>query len=275
MRVAVVGHVEWVEFVRLERMPQAGEIVHALDSWAEPAGGGSVAAVRLAELAGQSLFFTALGDDERGRRTVPALATLGVRVEAALRPEPQRRAVTFVEASGERTITVIGPRIAPRLDDPLPWNELDGCDAVYFTGGDAGALAAARRARTLVATPRAIATLAEARVELDALVGSGRDEGERYRRGDLEPEPRLVVRTEGATGGTYELESGDRGRFPAQPLPGPVADAYGCGDSFAAGLTYGLGARLPLDEALALAARCGAAQLTRSGAYDQQLGLPG
>ena len=31
MRVAVVGHVEWVEFVRVENVPRAGEIVHALD----------------------------------------------------------------------------------------------------------------------------------------------------------------------------------------------------------------------------------------------------
>ena len=40
MRVAVVGHVEWVEFARVERVPVAGEIVHALDAWEEPGGGG-------------------------------------------------------------------------------------------------------------------------------------------------------------------------------------------------------------------------------------------
>ena len=28
-RVAVVGHVEWVEFARVPRLPAAGEIVHA------------------------------------------------------------------------------------------------------------------------------------------------------------------------------------------------------------------------------------------------------
>jgi ribokinase len=54
-------------------------------------------------------------------------------------------------------------------------------------------------------------------------------------------------------------------------LPGPVADAYGCGDSFAAGLAYGLGANLPIEEALRLGARCGAFCLTGKGPYSAQL----
>jgi ribokinase len=53
MRVAVVGHVEWVEFARVQELPRAGEIVHATETWAEAAGGGAVAAVQLAKLAGE------------------------------------------------------------------------------------------------------------------------------------------------------------------------------------------------------------------------------
>ncbi len=64
MRVAVVGHVEWIEFARVERVPRPGEIVHASATWEEPGGGGAVAAVQLAKLAGEATFFTALGDDE-------------------------------------------------------------------------------------------------------------------------------------------------------------------------------------------------------------------
>ena len=60
----------------------------------------------------------------------------------------------------------------------------------------------AREARTLVATPRELDTLQRASVELDALVGSGDDDGERYRPGDLDPPPRLVVATAGALGTT-------------------------------------------------------------------------
>jgi ribokinase len=32
MRIAVVGHVEWVEFARVEAVPRPGEIVHALET---------------------------------------------------------------------------------------------------------------------------------------------------------------------------------------------------------------------------------------------------
>ncbi|HZT53646.1 MAG TPA: PfkB family carbohydrate kinase [Gaiellaceae bacterium] len=263
MRVAVVGHVEWVEFLRVERIPAAGQIVHALDWWDEPAGGGAVAAVQLARLAGEATFFTALGDDELGHRAFELLRGMGLAVHAVWRQEPQRRAVTFVDAAGERTITVVGPRIAPRGSDPLPWHELAGADGVYFTAGDAGALRAARSARVLTATPRALATLREAHVELDALIGSGVDAGERYEQGDLDPPPRLRVTTLGRQGGRSE----PGGPFPAADPPGPVVDTYGAGDSFAAGLTYGLAAGLGREEAIALAARCGAEALTGRGAY--------
>jgi hypothetical protein len=32
MRVAVVGHVEWVQFARVERVPEPGEIVSAVET---------------------------------------------------------------------------------------------------------------------------------------------------------------------------------------------------------------------------------------------------
>ena len=49
-RVAVVGHVEWVDFVPVERFPKPGEIIHASGAFARAAGGGGVVAVVLAEL---------------------------------------------------------------------------------------------------------------------------------------------------------------------------------------------------------------------------------
>ena len=118
MRVAVVGHVEWIEFARVERLPEQGEIVHALEAWDEVGGGGAVAAVQLARLTGECLFLTALGNDELGHRAARELIELGVRVEAAWRPEPQRRAFVHVDAVAERTITVIGARLGPSADDP-------------------------------------------------------------------------------------------------------------------------------------------------------------
>jgi len=69
VQVAVVGHIEWVEFARVDHTPEPGEIVHALETWEEPAGGGAVAAVQLANLGGSCLLFTALADDDLGRRS--------------------------------------------------------------------------------------------------------------------------------------------------------------------------------------------------------------
>ena len=66
MRAAVVGHVEWIEFLPVERVPQPGEIVGTLDPWEEAGGGGSVAAIQLSLLADSVLFFTALSTDELG-----------------------------------------------------------------------------------------------------------------------------------------------------------------------------------------------------------------
>jgi ribokinase len=272
-RVAVVGHVELVEFAVVERFPAAGEIVHAVEPpFTEPGGGGAVAAVQLRKLAGEALFLTSVGDDAAGERAARELVERhGVDLHAAVQDVPQRRCFTHLDGAHERTITVLGERHVPHGEDDLPWDRLAACDAVYFTGGDVAALRAARAARVLVATPRAIEVLAEGGVELDVLVASATDRGERVADGALDPPPRHVVLTEGSAGGSWTAADGTTGRWAAAPVPAEPVDAYGCGDSFAAGLTYGLGADLGLDGALELAARCGAACLTGRGPYGAQL----
>jgi len=124
-----------------------------------------------------------------------------------------------------------------------------------------------------VATSRVRSALVAEGVALDALVGSGGDRDERYTPGSLDPAPRFAVATAGSAGGTYTTSSGEVGTFPPAPLPAPLVDTYGAGDSFAAGLTFGLGAGYEIKEALALAARCGAACLTGRGPYPGQLRL--
>jgi ribokinase len=272
-RVGVVGHVEWVQFAVVPRVPAPGAIVHARETFAEPAGGGAVAAVQLRKLAGAATFLTAIGADDAARRTAERLREhYDVTLHDAAREAPQRRTFTFLDDDGERTITVLGERIVPVRADPLPWDALGDLDAIYLTGGDAGAVRAARAARVLVATPRALEALAGSGVTLDVLVGSACDPGETYRPGMLEPPPRAVVRTHGAAGG--EWSAADRsGSWEPAPLPGEPVDAYGCGDSFAAGLTYGLGAGLALEDAIELAARCGAACRCGRGPYAAQLEL--
>jgi ribokinase len=271
LRVAVVGHVESVQFARVQHVPSAGAVIHARDLFEESAGGGAVAAVQLARLAGGASFFTALGGDEHGRRAIARLSELGVQVHAARSAAPTRTAVTLLDDRGERTIITLGERLEPRgEDDELPWTELEGIDAVYFTAGDLAALRAARKARVLVASPRAVDALGHD-VTLDALVLSENDTLERREAAHAGDEAELVAFTEGGRGGAYRERSGRSGRWAAASLPGAVVDSYGCGDSFAAGLTYALGAGLEASDALELAARCGAVCLTGRGPYQQQL----
>jgi ribokinase len=240
--------------LRLDRIPEAGDIVHATTVATVPAGGGGVAAVQLARWTGGCTLYTALGDDELGHRAAAELRARGVDVRAAFR-RTQRRAVTLVDAARERTIVVIGERLVPEAADALPWDELDACDAVYVTGGDAGAIRHARRARACVATARVLSLLQAAGVALDGLVGSANDPSERYRAGELSPEPRLVVRTDGARGGSYVVAGGGDHRY--EPIAATVAgDTYGAGDTFAAALTLALGrGRAPGDAVRDAAAR--------------------
>jgi len=273
-RVAVVGHVEWLDFAVVDHLPAAGEIVTATESFELPAGGGAVAAVQLRKLAGTALFLTALGDDERARRAAVELREAhAVELHAAIRQRPQRRAFTHLDAHAERTITVLGERLVPHGEDPLPWARLADADAVYLTGGDGAAARVARAARVLVATARAADALVAGAVTADVLVASGRDEKERSGLAALPAPRRATVLTDGARGGRWESADGTGGAWTAAELPGAPVDAYGCGDSFAAGLTYGLGAGMELPAALALAARCGAHCLTGRGPYAAQLAL--
>ena len=97
------------------------------------------------------------------------------------------------------------------------------------------------------------------------LVSSSRDIGERYTPGDIDPppasSPALPVPPEaGSRRSTARVPSG-----PPRRSPGPPVDAYGAGDCFAAGLTYGPAAGRSPEEALTIGAQCGAACVTGSG----------
>jgi len=270
----VVGHTEWVDFAVCERLPAPGEILHGRELFSAAGGGGAVAAVQLRKLAGEAFLITALGDDDAGRSARADLLRRELALEAATPPgTPQRRAFTYLTDDHERTITVLGERLVPgrERDQELAWELCDDAQAIYFTGGDAAALRAARGARVLVATPRAREAICAAQVQLDVLVASASDPGESV--DGFDPPPKRVVLTAGAAGGSWTGVDGATGAWGAAALPGPALDAYGCGDSFAAGLTYGLGAGLAMADALDLAARCGAHCLTGRGPYGAQLTL--
>ena len=259
MRLAVVGHVEWVEFVEVDRVPAPGQIAHGTEAWAEPAGGGAVAAVQLLKLAGACDFYTALGDDDLGRRSLERLSELGLDVLVQWQGRT-RRALTHVDLNRERTITTVGPKLL--WTGPLLSAEYD---AIFFVAGDVGALHSAREARFLSATPRELETLLLGAVRLDLLVGSGNDPGETYDGG---LEARIVVATDGVRGG---LANGLR--YASVPARGPVEDTYGAGDSFAAALTFALARGERERVGQLVAAQAGAAVVTGKGPYAAQLDL--
>jgi ribokinase len=241
------------------RPPGAGEIVEPSAVWEDVGGGAAVPAVELARLGADAHLLTALGDDEAATRARARLEGLGVRVHAQARAQPQPRALTHLDDAGERAITVLQPWLSPagRLD-------LAGFDGAYFVSGDRAALRSARTARVLVAATRGGGALRGSGVALDVAVGSGRDPAEALDAAALDPPPGALVRTAGAAGGRWE-RSGETGTWAAQAPPGPVRDAYGCGDCFAAALTLGLAERRVWDDAVVFAAARGAAALTRAG----------
>jgi ribokinase len=263
-RAAVVGHIEWVDFVPVARLPRPGEVIHAGSGFSRAAGGGGVVAGVLAELGAEVDFYTALGDDSHGRAAVEQLLQRGVRMHVVWRQEPTRRAVTLLQDGGERTIVTIGKRLDPLGSDDLDWERLRAADGVYVTAGDADALRRAREAQVVVASPRARIAMRSGASELDAMVFSSHDRDERDWAQRSAEHARLLVATEGAAGGRWWVIS--EGRWKAVPPPGAVRDAYGCGDSFAAGFTYGLAGGLSVAEAAELGAQCGARCLTRAGA---------
>jgi ribokinase len=264
-KVAVVGHVEWVDFIPVARMPREGEVIHAEGhAFSRAAGGGGVVAVVLAELGAVVDFFCALGDDPHGHAAAEQLTERGVSTHVAWRTdEPTRRALTLLEDDGERTIVTVGERLQPRGSDGLPWDLLDDADGVYFTAGDLAALEHGRRARKVVASPRGRAAL-ELGPTIDALVYSAGDHDEAEWARRLDGKARLLVETRGAEGGVWSGES--EGAWKAVAPDGPVKDSYGCGDSFAAAFTFALADGRTVQEAADLGARWGARCLTRAGA---------
>ena len=84
VRVAVVGHVEWVQFARVDALPAAGDIVHADPLLAVPAGGGAVAAVfhRLDTLEPGQEIRVARTDGTVAEFTVEDVRAAGVRLLA-------------------------------------------------------------------------------------------------------------------------------------------------------------------------------------------------
>jgi len=268
MKLAVIGHVEHVTIGTVDALPAPGDIAHLDRPRAFPGGGGGVAFYQLLR-GGETLLYTALGDDDAAHFIEANLATTGALVFAARRPHPHTRDLVLVTPGGQRTIIVIGEPLHPKRSDPLPWDELATCDAAYFTAQDPDALRAARAAKLLVVTARRREALIRSGVTADVVVGSLRDPREAGTLADYPQPPRALVLTDGARGGQVETRDGVA-HFAPSPPPSPIVGSYGAGDSFAGALVYFLASGNSPLEAATRAAAYGAAVLASLIPLDAQ-----
>ena len=251
LKFAVIGHIEWINFIEVDQLPKPGLISHSKKSIEYPAGGGSVIAKRLRELTNSDVhFFTALGNDFYGKQCLNILENMGIKLHVAWCDKPTRKGFSLIDSEGERSITIIGDRLAPTHKDNLDWSILNEMDGVFITAADMQIFKKSRIAKTLCTTPRAgLNIINESKIFLDGLIGSNLDPGEAFSLTELSLKPKFVIKTEGENGGI--LFPG--GRYKAFENIKDKVDSYGCGDSFAAGILYGLASKWSIEESLNLA----------------------
>ncbi len=251
LNLAVVGHVEWINFLIVDQLPKRGVISHSEKSLEYPAGGGSIIAKTLSELTlNQIHFFTALGNDDYGDRCFKILSNMGIKLHVAWREKTTRRGFSLIDSQGERAITVIGERLAPNYRDNLDWSILKKMDGIFITASDSEIFKMARSASVLCTTPRVgLNIINKSNVLLDGLIGSNLDPAEVFSFSELSLKPKYIIKTEGEKGGI--LFPG--GRYKALKNKKLKFDSYGCGDSFAAGILYGMASKWDIDKSLNLA----------------------
>jgi len=266
LKLAVIGHIEWVTFLKVDQLPIAGEISHAKDYFEEAAGGAAVAAVQMARLTNEPVdLITSLGKDNNGEKCYERLIKLGLNLKVAWREKPTRKGISLISKDGERAITVIGERLQPIASDDLPWSDMKNYDGIFITATDKEGIRLASKARFVAATPRTgQTTLKNSKAKINALIGSRLDPGEEINYEELVPKPDIYIATEGKLGGTvYPKEY----KYKAIKPSSQEIDTYGCGDCFAGAVTTALAAKLNLDQAIKIGAYCGAECSTHYGPY--------
>ena len=271
LKFAVIGHIEWINFIKVDQLPKPGLISHSKQSLECPAGGGTVIAKRLRELTNSEVhFFTALGDDFYGNQCCNIIEKMGIKLHVAWRDKPTRKGFSIIDSEGERSITIIGDRIAPTNKDNLDWNTLKNMDGIFITAADKEIFKKSRFAKTLCTTPRVgLNIINESQILLDGLIGSNLDPGEVFSLNELRLKPKFVIKTEGENGGIVF----PGGRFKAIKNKRNKVDSYGCGDSFAAGILYGLSSSWDIKESLNLAKVMGRNCSEHFGPYENYSSL--
>ena len=250
LKFAVIGHIEWINFLRVNTFPKPGNIIHSKKSLEMPAGGGSVIARTLSKLTKNKVhFFTSLGKDFYGHESCKILKKMGLILHVAWRDIPTRKGFSLIDREGERAITIIGERLSPKYTDNLEWDILSEMDGIFITAGDKILFQLSREAKTLCVTPRVgVELINESKVCLDGLIGSNLDPGEIFDSSNLKITPRYIIKTEGDKGG-FSIPGG---KFNAIHSTKKIIDSYGCGDTFAAGILYGLTSKWNIEKTIKL-----------------------
>ena len=139
-------------------------------------------------------------------------------------------------------------------------------DGIFITAADKEIFKKSRNAKTLCTTPRVgLNIINESRIFLDGLIGSNLDPGEVFSLDELILKPKFVIKTEGENGGIIF----PGGRYKAIENKKIKVDSYGCGDSFAAGILYGLSSNWDIEESLNLAKIMGRDCSEHFGPYEK------
>ena len=257
--------------MKVDQLPKSGIISHAKNSYEIPAGGGSVIAKTLCELTNNQVhFFTSLGKDYFGKQSYKILEGMGINLHVAWRQKPTRKGFSLIDEKGDRSITVIGERLSPQINDALNWDLLNEMDGVFVTAGDLNTLKIARNSNVLCTTPRfGLDKINESSIKIDSLISSNFDPGETYSEHDLKIKPRFIIKTEGEKGGICI----PGGRYEASILEKEKIDSYGCGDSFAAGILYGLTSNWDIEKAIRLGKVLGRICIEHFGPYPEIINL--
>ena len=137
-------------------------------------------------------------------------------------------------------------------------------DGIFITASDSEIFKMARSATVLCTTPRVgLNTINQSNVLLDGLIGSNLDPGEVFSFSELSLMPKYTIKTEGEKGGIIF----QGGRYNALKNKIQKVDSYGCGDSFAAAILYGMASKWNIEKSLRLAKVIGRNAIEFFGPY--------
>ena len=273
MRAAVVGHVEWMEFVPVEEVPRAGEIVHA----ERLVGGGGR---RRIGRRGPALEARGLGRLLHGaRQRRDGLSARGRARGAGItvHATERRRAAAarvHVRRRGRRADDHDDrPQAAPARPRRRRFPGTSSRGATASTSAPATPTRCSSRAARacVVATARELATLRQASVELDALVSSGKDEAERYHTGT--DRSRAASRRDDV-GRARRLGAAGRPVHRRAAAARARTTRTARGTASRPGSSFALAAGLEGLDALEFASRCGAGALAGPGVHAEAVPLP-